>query len=94
MLVKLTINIFISVEPLPSTHHSDFHGARILPSLAGNGAILQHKEHLYELMCNIRSCNWRVMEQTLKKPVRSAVMMYLPPGFARENCLSDGCPAG
>ena len=82
MFVKLTNSIFISVEPLPSTHHSDFNGAMILPTLAGNGAILQYQEHFYELMCNTSSCNWRVLEQTLKKPVIGAVMMYLPPGYS------------
>jgi len=73
------------IESLPWTDDLiglDFYGARALPSLAGNGAILQHAEKLYELKCSTSSCNWKILWQTLIKPVSGAVMMYLPPGHS------------
>ena len=68
----------ISVESLPTTYDSNFNGARVLPSLSGNGAYLQYKEYIYELTCTSTSCNWSVMTQKLTNSVNAAVMMYLP----------------
>ena len=68
----------ISVGSLPTTHDTEFWGARALPSLSGKGAYLQYNEHFYELTCNTSSCAWSIMKQRLAKPVYSAVMMYLP----------------
>ena len=78
----------ISVGRLPSQVETSklYVGARALPSLSDNGAYLQHHEFFYELSCDTTSCTWRRMKQKLSKAVRNAVMMYLPPGFARENC--------
>ena len=72
---------FILVGRLPTTYDTTFNGARALPSLGGNSAILQYHEHLYELICNTSSCNWGIMEKKLDEDVTYAVMMYLPPGY-------------
>jgi len=73
------------IESLPETHDSNFlfWGARGLPSLSGDGAIIQFNEYFYELVCSSTSCNWNIMEQKLKKPVKDSVMMYLPDDY---NC--------
>ena len=49
---KLMTLSFILVESLPNTHDSNFNGARGLPSLSGDGAIIQYKEYFYELVCS------------------------------------------
>ena len=76
----------ILVASIPPIHEDYYEGSRALPSLTGQGAYLQYKEFFYELSCDTYSCNWMLMEQRLSKAVYAAVMMYLPPGFARENC--------
>ena len=73
----MTVSL-ISVGSLPTTHETNFKGARALPSLSGKGAYLQDEEYFYELTCNSSSCDWSIMKQELAKPVRYAVMMYLP----------------
>ena len=80
------IFFLLSVESLPTPYSptnsgSYLYGARALPSMAGNGAILQNQEYLYELKRNTHSCHWIIMEQTLRKSVSMAVMIYLPPGY-------------
>ena len=61
---KLMTLSFILVESLPETHDSNFlfWGARGLPSLSGDGAIIQFKEYFYELVCSSTSCNWNIIE--------------------------------
>ena len=83
-----------SVSSLPTTHHTDFWGAKALTSLTGHGVYLQSYKYFYELSCDTNSCHWQIMEHQLTQSVQYSSMMYLPPGFARENCLSDGCPTG
>ena len=77
--------ILIAVGSLPTTHDSNFVGARALPSTTGNGAYLQNEEFLYELSCTTSSCNWSEMTQQLSTPVYLAVMMYLPDSFTCTN---------
>jgi hypothetical protein len=78
-------NQWQTIGSLPTTHDSDFYGARALPSTTGNGAYLQHEEFLYELSCTTSSCNWSEMTQQLSTLVYSAVMMYLPDSFTCTN---------
>ena len=60
---------------------SDFYGAKLLPSLSGKGAYLQHGLYFYELKCNSPSCHWTKMEQTLTKSRYHNIMSYLPPDY-------------
>ena len=72
----------------------EFSGATVLPSISGKGAYLQCKEYFYELTCTSSSCDWNVMEQQLKKPVRFAAMMYLPTDYTTilfSNQTRDTC---
>ena len=52
--------------------------ANALPTLTGDGVILQHEQYFYELICNSITCNWEILEKQLSIPVRGAVTMYLP----------------
>ena len=73
----------ISVESLPTDYVDDdykFRGARAVTSPSGQGAILQHNEHLYELRCNIEECSWTNLPQKLKQSVRYATLFALPTG--------------
>ena len=85
-LISISFFILIAVGSLPTTHHSDFWGARTLPSTTGNGAYLQLKQFLYELRCTTSSCNWSEMTQQLSTPVRFAVIFHLPDSF---NCKEN-----
>ena len=90
--MNVMVALMISVSSLPTDHVSSFFGAEALPSLSGQGAYLQHEMFFYELSCDSTSCNWSILTQQLGQPVIGARIMYLPPGFGRENCspLSDG----
>ena len=73
----------ISVESLPTDYVNNFYkfdGARAVTSSSGQGAILQHNEHLYELRCNIEECSWTILPQKLKQSVRHTTLFALPPG--------------
>ena len=73
----------ISVESLPTDYvnRHKFEGARAVTSPSGQGAILQHNEHLYELRCNIQKCSWTILPQKLKQSVRWATLLALPAGI-------------
>ena len=72
----------ISVESLPTDYVNEvkFWGARAVTSPSGQGAILQHNEHLYELRCNIDKCSWTILPQKLSQSVYHATLFALPPG--------------
>ena len=73
----------ISVESLPTDYVDEYYkfsGARAVTSPSGQGAILQHNEHLYELRCNIDECSWTILPQKLKQSVYNAILLALPPG--------------
>jgi len=55
-----------------------FDGARAVTSASGQGAIVQHKEHFYELTCEVSGCTWRILPNKLNPGVQWAVMMTLP----------------
>ena len=52
--------------------------ARAVTSASGQGAIVQHKKHFYELTCEVSGCTWRILPNQLNPGVRGAVMMTLP----------------
>ena len=68
----------ITVSSLPTTHDTISWGAKALPSLSGNGVILQYLKYFYELTCTTTSCTWSIMTQELKQATRHAPIMYLP----------------
>ena len=37
-----------------------FSGARAVTSSSGQGAIVQHKKHIYKLTCEVSGCTWRI----------------------------------
>ena len=78
ILSKNIFKLVISVGSLPTTYTSNFYGARALPSLSGDGAILQHGKYFYRLSCSTTSCQWTIMEQELITGIISAVFIYLP----------------
>ena len=84
-LISIYFSILIVVESLPTTHTSDFHGLKALPSTTGNGVYVQWAQHLYEMTCTSSSCTWSVMEQKLSPAVRWPVMMYLPSDYTCTN---------
>ena len=71
----------ITVSSLPTTHEELFYGAKALPSLSGNGVILQYLKYFYELTCTTTSCSWSIMPQELKQATRNNPIMYLPQGY-------------
>ena len=46
--LKVMMLSLFSVDDLPTTHDSDFRGARALPSITGNGAYVQYRKYFYE----------------------------------------------
>ena len=54
------------------------YGAVALPTLTGDGVILQHDKYFYELSCNVSACNWKILEKELSLRVHFAVTMVLP----------------
>ena len=72
----------VLVTSLPNTYQRDgnFYGVTAIRSMSGL-AIVQHKEHLYQLSCSTNSYSWTIMPLKLKKGVSVAVTMNLPPGY-------------
>ena len=94
MIICININfplITISVAELPKNYDSTFWGARAVTSAAGQGAIVQMREHFYEVTCEISGCSWSILEQNLDVGVASSVMMTLPLEYTRK---CDSCKAG
>ena len=92
MVVNLIINfplITIAVAGLPTIY--DTNGARAVTSAAGQGAIVQIRDHFYEVTCEISGCSWSVLAQNLDVGVTDAVMMTLPPEYTSK---CDSCKAG
>ena len=73
--------LIISVAGLPTDYDDDFDGARAVTSASGQGAIVQHEEHFYELTCEVSGCTWRILPNKLNPGVSDAVMMTLPSDF-------------
>ena len=68
----------ISVAGLPTDYANYFFGARAVTSASGQGAIVQHEKHFYELTCEVSGCTWRILPNQLNPGVTRAVMMTLP----------------
>ena len=69
----------ISVAELPLD--SNFYGARAVSSVSGQGAIVQFKEHFYQLEYKNNKYSWTILPQKWKTGVESAVMMTLPDDY-------------
>ena len=72
--------LIISVTGLPTDNVDKykFNGARAVASASGQGAIVQHDKHFYELTCEVSGCTWRILPNKLNPGVKYAVMMTLP----------------
>ena len=73
--------LIISVAGLPTDNVDStykFNGARAVTSASGQGAIVQHKKHFYELTCEVSGCTWRILPNQPNPGVENAVMMTLP----------------
>ena len=62
-----------------------------MTSAAGQGAIVQMREHFYEVTCEISGCSWSILAQNLDVGVKYAVMMTLPLEYTSK---CDSCKAG
>ena len=87
----LIFDIIISVAGLPTDYDSTFWGAAAVTSASGQGAIVQMKEHFYEVSCEISGCAWTILAQNLDLGVYFPVMIMLPINYT-SNC--DSCAAG
>jgi len=67
-----------TIAGLPTDYTYAFWGARAVTSASGQGAIVQHEKHFYELTCEVSGCTWRILPNKLNPGVESAVMMTLP----------------
>ena len=83
--------INISVAEIPKNFDSTFYGARAVTSAAGQGAIVQMREHFYEVTCEISGCSWSILAQNLDVGVTLAVVMMLPVDYTSK---CDSCKAG
>ena len=73
--------VLFSVDDLPLKGWNA-HGIQALPSITGNGAIIQGWRNFYELVCSSTACKWNFMGKKLRSsPVSFAVMMYLPKDY-------------
>ena len=94
MVVNLIINfplITIAIAGLPTIYNTNFGGTRAVTSAAGQGAIVQMREHFYEVTCEISGCSWSILAQNLDVGVIDAVMMTLPLEYTSK---CDSCKAG
>ena len=81
----------ISVPGIPNNFDSAFNGAVAVTSATGQGAIVQMREHFYEVTCEISGCSWSILAQNLDVGVTSAVVMMLPVDYTSK---CDSCKAG
>ena len=73
--------LIISVAGLPTDYDWDFWDASAVTSASGQGAIVQHYKHFYELTCEVSDCTWTILPNQLNPGVEDAVMMTLPSDF-------------
>jgi len=74
------------ITDLPSQYgdsDGEFWGPRAIKSVDGQ-LIIQYMEHLLKLNCDSSSCSWTKLPLELKKGVRAAVVMSLPPNYVCE----------
>jgi len=75
-------NTWEEISDLPTS--SSLWGAVALPTLTGDGVIVQHGPSFYQLNCNASSCNWEILEKELSLSVTGAVAMILPAEYTCE----------
>ena len=66
---------------IPSTV---FFGGLALPTLTGDGVIVQNTRRFYQLNCDESSCNWKMLEKTLPYQIFKGVAMILPAEYTCE----------
>ena len=76
------ISFFLTVSDLPASSYT--WGAVALPTLTGDGVIVQYKQYFYQLTCDASTCNWEILEKELSLPVSFAVTMILPAEYTCE----------
>ena len=69
-----------SVDDLPLPGKMS-EGIQALPSITGNGAIVQNWRYFDELVCNSTACKWTLVKKKIDYPVSFGVMMYLPQDY-------------
>ena len=76
----------LKVSDLPDNHptYPSYGGARAMPTLTGDGIILQHKQYFYQLNCDQNTCSWEILEEELSEPAHYGATMILP---AKYTCL-------
>jgi len=81
-----TASSWEEITSLPTDHDTQFHQAvaSTIPSIYGDGAILQHDEYVYELTCTAIECSWSISPVQLDQAVYAAVMLHLPTDYV--NC--------
>ena len=72
---------FLLVSDLPT---SSLWGAVALPTLTGDGVIVQHGQYFSQLNCNASTCKWNILEKELSLYVYSAFAMILPAEYTCE----------
>ena len=75
------INVYLTVQDIPSPYVSTYHGPRAITSVDNNGAYLQQNDHFFELTCSTSKCSWSLMDQKLDVGRDGAVLMYLPADY-------------
>jgi len=75
-------NTWEEISDLPTS--SSLYGAVALPTLTGDGVIVQNYQYFYQLNCNASSCDWETLEKELSLPVHFAVAMDLPAEYTCE----------
>ena len=68
----------VLVASLPTVYKEEFWGPSAVTSPSGQGVIVQHDEHFYELQCQVDGCSWTILPQKLKQKVQGAVVFTLP----------------
>ena len=62
-----------------------FWGGVALPTLTGDGVIVQHNRNLYQLSCDASTCNWeRLEKKELPFQIKNGVAMILPEEYTCE----------
>ena len=86
MKLSLSNFLLISVAELPTDHENSFMGASAVTSASRQGAIIQKREHFYEVTCEISGCSWSILAQKLDVGVTFGVMMTFPPEYTSTFC--------
>jgi len=75
-------NTWEEISDLPAS--SSFYGGVALPTLTGDGVIVQRDQYFYQLHCNASNCNWEILKKELSVAANYAVSMFLPAEYTCE----------